>query len=154
MKTFENDLTSRQWHLYNFYKKEFAKDPNAFLNSEYIYNQMREDFDIPDSENYPPLKRNTDWNNQLARREITDDILALKKSERIQVIIISNANGSKIATKDEAADILQRERESILNSLTRNRSQLRKIGLDGQTRIAFNREKEVYEVFPERTAMV
>ena len=134
----ENDLTTRQWELYKLLKDVYKVDSGRYLSNREIYKALRE--------HYPPLKENVYWNNQTARRNITDDILALKKSKIIQVIILTTVRGSKIASQGDLKQ-LERDRISHLKSLKVIYSQLGKIKLDGQERIVLNKEKEFIETF-------
>lgn len=145
--TFNNKLTTRQHRLADLIDKEFEKNPDAYLSFEYLYQTMREDFSLSEKDNYTWLRPKSTWNNQKARRDLTNDVLALKKDDIRQGIIITSSNGCKRATKQEAKEVLESERISLLNSLKRNWFQTKKMGFDNQTRIVFNEEKDTYEVF-------
>src|SRR5690554_4121573 len=134
----KNDLTTRQWELYKLLKDVYKVDSGRYLSNREIYKALRE--------HYPPLKENVYWNNQTARRNITDDILALKKSKIIQVIILTTTRGSKIANENEVNE-LEKRRISLLKSLKTVYSQLGKIPLDGQKRLVLGKEKEFIETF-------
>ena len=98
------------------------------------------------------LNPKSTWNNQTARRNITEDILALKKSNVVQVIILSTPKGSKIATESEIAE-LEKRKISLLKSLKIVYSQLDKSKLDGQKRLVLNQEKEYIETFLKEEAV-
>ena len=140
----ENDLTTRQWEVYKLLKDVYKMDQNRFLSNKEIYKALKE--------HYPKLKEDTYWNNQTARRNITDDILALKKSKVVQVIILSTPRGSKIATESEIAE-LEKRKISLLKSLKIVYSQLDKGKLDGQKRLVLNQEKEYIETFLKEEAV-
>lgn len=138
----KNDLTAEQWKLYEFLKCQYKLNPNRWLEMEqdiYHSNELRE--------NYPFIPHKTSFNNSQARRRLTNDLLALKESQRIQITILSNSKGIKIATEDEAHDELLKEKISILKSLKRVNFQLSKLEKDGQSRLVFNSEKPFIEAF-------
>ena len=136
-----NDLNERQWELFKYLMSEFRKHDNKWLKiKEDIYEEMGGYF-------YPFISKETEWNNSHARRMITADILALKKSERLHKIILSNQNGVKIATEEEAKNELIKEKLSILKSLKRVNFQMEKMDKDQQCRLVFNTEKPIIETF-------
>jgi hypothetical protein len=137
----ENDLTTRQWKLYRLIKRVYKSNPNKNLTNRSIYNAMYED--------YPPLNPKSTWNNQAARRYITDDLSAIRASKIPQVIVLTTSRGSKIARKNEVNQ-LERERISLLKSLKTVNSQLSKVKMDGQKRIVLNQEKEYIDTFLEQ----
>lgn len=134
-----SDLTTRQWKLYLFLLKNYQEDSTKYISRKEIYWELRDYY-------IKPLEHQ-DWNNAAARRQITEDILALKESKRLHKIILSNAAGVKIARKQEAKDNLKKEIASHLKSLNRIYKQIKKVGLDKQLRIAFNQEKDLIESF-------
>ena len=131
-------LTSRQWILYDYLKKH---------SHEYKHlEEILEDEEIKNL--YPPAKADTPINNQTNRRQLTDDITALKNSDIVQVVIMSDTgNGIKMATEEEYLDHLSRKKISLLKQLKINYKQLAKARMNGQMRMVFNREKEVFESF-------
>lgn len=134
-----NDLTTRQWKLYLFLLKNYQEDSTKYVSRKKIYWELRDE--------YPKPKEDQEWLNTTARREITRDILALKKSNRLHKVILSTTEGFKIARKQEAKDNLKKEIASHLKSLNRIYKQIKKVGLDKQLRIAFNQEKDLIESF-------
>jgi len=137
-------LTSRQWDLYKLFKDAYKVDPNRYLSNREIYKALRE--------HYPALNPKSYWNNQTARRNITEDISALKKSKVVQVIILSTPKGSKIANEIEVIE-LEKRKISLLKSLKTVYSQLDKTKLDGQKRLVLNQEKEYIETFLKEEAV-
>jgi hypothetical protein len=146
MKTFNNKLTTRQHRLADLLDEEYEKDQNKWLDSKYVYDEMQYRAETSE-EYYPYLRVNVAWNNQPGRRQLTADLEALKRDDFRQGIYISSEKGMKRANKQEANQVLKSEQESILKSLNRNIFQIKKIGLDNQTRLVFNYEKGIYEVF-------
>lgn len=138
--------TTRQWNLYAILKEAYNTNQTQYLKLKNVYEEMRYRYE-GELETYPYLKPNTSWNNQTARRQLTDDIEALKNSDIIQHIVISNASGVKLATADEVKDELEKEKNSLLKSLKRVYHQLDKASLDKQTRLVFNREKSIIDAF-------
>lgn len=145
VSTFNKTHTTRQWNLYSILQLKFEKNPNKYLTLLEIYESMRQSFPH-DDDNYLHLKSSSVWNNQKARRDITNDVEALKKSEVIHHIVISNSCGVKIASNKDI-DKLEREKTSLLKSLKRVYFQLGKVQLDGQKRLVFNQEKDIIECF-------
>lgn len=136
----QNDLTTEQWDLYKYLKKQYELDQDKWLFlEEDVYWFLRD--------NYTFLRPKTTFNNQPARRQITRDINALKNSKVIQVIVLSNSKGVKIATEKEAYDELVNEKIKLLKSLKTVNYQLNKIQKDGQLRLVLNYEKDMIETF-------
>ena len=129
-------LTSRQWCLYNYLKRH---------SHEYKHlEEILEDEDLKPL--YPPTDPSVPKNNRTNRRQLTDDITALKKSDTVQVVIMSDsANGIKMATEEEYLAHLNKEKVSLLKQLVINYKQLEKASRNNQMRIVFGKEKEVIE---------
>ena len=140
----ENDLTTRQWALYRLIKRVYKSDPTKYLSNRAIYRAMKED--------YPPLNSVSAWNNQAARRYITEDLAAIRRSKIPHLIILSTPRGSKIATKKEVIE-LEKLRTSLLKSLKTVNAQLGKVKLDGQKRLVLNQEKEYIDTFLKEEAV-
>lgn len=120
----KKDLNTRQWKLY-----EFLKGQNKFLSREEIMDQSGL------------------YENETSRT-LTRDLQALKESDTIKRIIITNRKGIKIAeTKEEADLYLEKEKVEVLSRLKRYFKQAHNIELDKQTQIVWNKEKDTIEVF-------
>lgn len=114
-------LTSRQWKLYNYLKRQSTYKTQIEIAcniDEYGLNSKMVD----------------DFHNSRARIEITNDIRALKQSPVIQKIILSNRNGIKIATKEEALKSQRAQYRAVFRKLGIIRQQDKKSGLNGQFR--------------------
>lgn len=131
----ENDLTPRQWRLYELFKANSSqelkrKEILEMMDAEYQYSKER-------TEN---PKR--EFINLSCARELNEDIQALKKSERIQKVFV----GLKLATNEnEAVEALKNLKASILKKLSIYHTQVRKLSLHGQTRLRFNQERPIWE---------
>lgn len=127
-------LTTRQWELYKYLKQH---------SHEYkLRKEILEDL----KDLYPERRENQEFNNTTARRELSRDLTALKKSEVIQTVIISSpARGIKLATESEFVNYLEKNRISLLKALKVNYTQMVKAKLNGQKRIVLNYEKDIIE---------
>jgi hypothetical protein len=85
----------------------------------------------------------------MARLNITNDIRAIKKSEVIQKIVISNAKGVKIANVEEFDEWFKRKAISLKKQMGLLYKQLKKAQLNNQTRIVYNSERDFIEAFKE-----
>ena len=120
----EKKMNSRQWKLYEFLKgqSQFLSRKEIMLLSGLYVNE------------------NT--------RTLTRDLQVIKENPTINRIVITSRNGIKLAeTKEEANMYLEREKIEILSRLKRYYIQSKQYGLDNQTQIVWNQEKEVIEVF-------
>jgi hypothetical protein len=142
-KTYEIKHTPAQHKLYELLEEIYMQDDKKYTNMREIYSMMILRYGF---EYYDQLNKNTAWNNQKARRDLTRDIEALKNSESYQHIVISNVNGVKLANEEDI-QALEREKISLLESLKRVYFQLKKAQLNGQYKIPFNQEKDIIEVF-------
>lgn len=132
----QTKLTTRQWILYAYLKDH--------------KNEWKQLKDILSDRGlrilYPSPKMTTEFNNRADRRQLTEDITALKNSDIIQVVILSNSQkGIKIASKEEYLELLQKEKMSCLKKLKQTYKQLEKASLNNQMRLVFGREKNVIE---------
>ena len=120
----EKKMNSRQWKLY-----EFLKGQSQFLSRKEI------------------MVLSGLYENENART-LTRDLQVIKENPTINRIVITSRNGIKLAeTKEEANMYLEREKIEILSRLKRYYIQSKQYGLDNQTQIVWNKEKEVIEVF-------
>ena len=135
MKTFTNDLTTRQYNLYKYLKEQDDyKHLKEIVEETGLYGELPE----------------TDINNSNAIRQLKKDIQALKKSGIIQTVILScTFKGVKIASKEEYEDYSKRIWAAINRRAKLQALQDKKAGLDGQMRLVFNQEKPVIEAFKE-----
>lgn len=129
-------LNSRQWCLYDYLKRH----SNEYKHLEEILEDEELKFLYPQSDPSIPI------NNRANRRILSDDLTALKKSDIIQVVIMSDpGKGIKLATEEEYYEHLNKERISILKQLAVNYRQLEKAKLNNQTRLKLAYEKEIIE---------
>ena len=120
----EKKMNSRQWKLY-----EFLKGQSQFLSRKEI------------------MVLSGLYVNENART-LTRDLQVIKENPTINRIVITSRNGIKLAeTREEANMYLEREKIEILSRLKRYYIQSKQYGLDNQTQIVWNKEKEVIEVF-------
>ncbi len=135
MKTFENDLTTRQWDLYQY------------LKSQTDYKHIRDI--MAESELYGEVPE-MDLNNSSGARNLKKDIRALKRSGVIQTVILScSAKGIKLATKKEYKIYSERKWKAIKSVIKLQVTQDNKAGLDNQIRLVFGNEKPIIEAFKE-----
>ena len=142
MKT-KNDLTSRQWKLYNFMKA----NPQGFdTQEELLFNYETELLweSEPNTDlvygYYDDLRDEKDWNNMSSARAMRKDIKALRDSDIIQKVIV----GTKLAeTTDEAKEHLERKLSNILRQFKTYHKEKKKLEKHLQTRFVFNQEKEI-----------
>lgn len=127
-----SDLTPKQWLLYGYLKKHY--EPNKFISKKEISIAL----------NYP-------WNDNSDRngREIESDVLALRESNEIQKLIVSNKTGYKIANEQEANDYLDSDWNNILKLLKRHNRLRIKAKKNKQMRIVWNSERDTIESFME-----
>lgn len=130
----KNELTPRQWHLYNFLKLKYELDPNAYVSKTEICNGL-------------PLDYEADEKATRFCRTIEQDINVLRNSEQIYKIIVSNHTGYKIATKEEAGAWLTRIRNEAILKLKMYRKNRKIAEANNQMRLVFNKEKDTIEVF-------
>ena len=134
-KTFENDLTTRQYKLYSYLKgqTDFKHLSDIALETD-LYGELPE----------------SNINNSNAIRQLKKDIQALKKSGVIQTVIFSCTNrGVKIASKEEYKEYSERKWKAIKKVIKLQALQDKKAGLDNQTRLVFGYEKPIVEAFKE-----
>ena len=130
-----SELTSRQWKLY-----EFLKSQEDWVKQERISSSLPDLYGTDE----------TPFHDTIARMNITNDTRAIKKSEVIQKIIISNAKGVKIANAEEFDEWFERKAISLKKQMGLLYKQLKKAQLNNQTRIVFNSERDFIEAFKEQ----
>lgn len=136
-----NELTKRQWRLYNYLKAStgWVTQYELALNLEIEYPCTSED-----------LK---DFHNSNARKIMTADIRAINKSDVIQKMIISSSRGVKLATEEEATRYIKAKYAAIFRQLERARKLESKAGLDGQFKLTFGKEREIVQAFTDSNAL-
>lgn len=130
----KSKLTTRQWHLYNFLKLMYENNPDAFVTKEEICNGLPQDYEIKENETR-------------TCRSIEIDINALRNSDEIYKVIVSNHDGYKIASEEEANDWLARVKVEALRKLKMYWKNLKYAESNNQMRLVFNKEKDTIEVF-------
>lgn len=128
-------LTTRQWRLYDYLKEQenFVKQHKIVDDLQKLYGG------VP----------NESFHDSQQRHRITKDLRALKSNEVIQIVIISDARGIKLATKEEAKAHFKSERKRIFKQLKILRIQEKKALKHMQTRIVFNKEKNTMQAYKE-----
>lgn len=134
-----SELNARQWRLYNHLKE----------NGDTWEKQREIARSLPD---LYPITEGQPFHDSGARLLMTKDIRAINKSDIIQKIIISSAQGVKIANKEEARAYIAGKFSAVFDSLERARKLERKAGLNGQTRLVFGRERGTIQAFTDSAA--
>ena len=129
-----SELTPRQWKLY-----EFLKSQEDWVKQELISSSLPDLYGTDE----------TPFHDTMARMHITNDIRAIKKSDVIQKIVISNAKGVKIANAEEFDEWFKRKAISLKKQMKLLYKQLKKAQLNNQTRIVYNSERDFIEAFKE-----
>jgi len=129
-----SELTPRQWKLY-----EFLKSQEDWVKQELISSSLPDLYGTDE----------TPFHDTMARMHITNDIRAIKNSDVIQKIIISNAKGVKIANAEEFDEWFKRKAISLKKQMKLLYKQLKKAQLNNQTRIVYNSERDFIEAFKE-----
>ena len=118
-------MNSRQWKLYEFLKEnmEHYLSRKAIMRLSGLYEEE-------------------------TSRTLTHDLQVIKENPTINRILITSRKGIKIAkTKEEANEYLEKEKIEVISRLKRYFMQSKQYGLDNQTQIVFNAEKDTIEVF-------
>ena len=134
-----SELNARQWRLYNHLK----------TNGDKWEKQREIAHSLPD---VYPIAAGQPFHDSGARLLMTKDIQTINKSDVIQKIIISSAQGVKLANKEEARRFISGKYSAVFDSLERVRKLERKAGLDGQARLVFGREREIITAFIDNSA--
>ena len=134
-----SELNARQWRLYNHLKE----------NGDAWEKQREIARSLPD---LYPIAEGQPFHDSGSRLLMTKDIREINKSDIIQKIIISSAQGVKLATEEEARAYIAGKFSAVFDSLERVRKLERKAGLDGQARLVFGREREIITAFIDETA--
>jgi hypothetical protein len=135
VKTFENDLTTRQYNLY-----KYLKEQTTFKHLSEIVLETGFYGELPDN----------DINNSSAIRCLKRDLRKLRGSDIPYVCIPTDyKKGVKIGTKEEYEEYSKSVWAAINRRAKLQALQDRKAGLDGQYRFVFNQEKPIIEAFKE-----
>ena len=129
-----SELNARQWRLYRLLREQGD-----------VWTKQRELAELlPD---LYPCERAEAFHDSGARLLMTKDIREINKSDVIQKIIISSAQGVKLASKEEARAFIAGKYSTVFKSLERVRKMERKAGLDGQARLVFGGERPIIQAF-------
>lgn len=129
-----SELNARQWRLY----KHLKENGDTWEKQRDIARSLSDLYQITEGQPF---------HDSGARLLMTKDIQEINKSDIIQKIIISSAQGVKLANEAEARQFIAGRFASVLASLERVRKLERKAGLDGQLRLVFGREREIIRAF-------
>lgn len=133
-----SELNARQWRLYNLLKERGN-----------VWTKQREIAELlPD---LYPIAGGQAFHDSGTRLLMTRDIRDINKSDVIQKIIISTAQGVKLASRDEAKAFISGKYSTVFKSLARVRKMELKAGLDGQTRLTFGKERGIIHAFINNT---
>ena len=135
-------LTSRQWRLYDYLKelgdqwitqREIARYFNT--NFPNVYTQFTQDEAV--------------FHDSITRMEIGLDIRHLNESYEIQKIILTNANGVKIANEEEYREYSLSRWKSLKGMIKRLAWKDHKAKLNGQMKLVFgdSMARDYYETF-------
>ena len=136
----KKELNSRQWELYKVLKYLYNEDENKWHNLKDLLNELK-------SFKEYHYKETANFNNESARRILTNDLNILANSDIIQRVVLCTSKGIKLANSEEIEKELSKKKTSILKQINRLNKQYKKSGLNGQYRLVFGHEKEVIEAF-------
>lgn len=88
-----------------------------------------------------------DFHDSKARHRIMIDIRKINDDPDVPAVVVSNANGVKIASEAEARESMRAEYAAIFRRLRRAYAKERKITRDGQLVFAPNGDMTVYKIF-------
>ena len=144
----KKELNSRQWELYKVLKYLYNEDENKWHNLKDLLNELK-------SFKEYHYKETANFNNESARRILTNDlnILANSDSDIIPRVVLSTSKGIKIANSEEVLKELHKKKISILKEIIRLNKQYKKSSLNGQYRLVFEQEKEVIEAFYKKSSL-
>lgn len=132
-------LPSNYYRLKDLLLKTYKEDPSKSLSAEEIFELLPDDF--------PRHKEHSSKLNSSAYRNLHKAIEALNDDLEIQHIYIVKNNRYKVATKEEAKEYMESYYKKANRMYSRMNVIAKKIGLDRQTRIVFNKEKDIVETF-------
>lgn len=129
-KTFENDLTTRQWQLYDYLTEQSDfKNLSDIMDETGLYGES------------------SDSHNSAGSRVLRKDIRAIKASEIVQTVLLSTYKGIKLATEEEYHEYSKRKWNAISKVINLQKLQDKKAGLHMQTRVTFGHEKDIIEAY-------
>jgi len=130
----KNDLTPRAWALYRALKAAAGRkmSDKELLEMLPDYGYAQEMIDNP----------NRQFNNTTSCRELRKDKHLIRKSARIQKILV---NGKIANTVEEAAKFLRKKKIRALTLLKEYYGEMEKLSLDGQMRMQFGKERDHIE---------
>lgn len=125
-------MTERQQKLIDFLLNQYEKDNKQYIPKELIYFGVRNnngDYMYPNK----PTKRFGDC----YRKEITKDCDTINRmnEQECSIMIISNKEGYKIATRNELIEWAEKQKRFIEKKCIKRNNMLRKFKLDGQINI-------------------
>lgn len=132
----KNELTPRQWELYNLLKEK---------GDEWTF-QATLAAEIPEY-NYDGNEDFSLFHDCPARLQMTADIRAINDSNVIQKVIISSSKGIKLANKEEFDRYIRKEIMAAVRRLMRAKHKAEKGNRDGQMRLVFNSERDTVKAF-------
>lgn len=133
--TNKSELNPRQWALYNYLKSrgdEWTTQKDVAYALDDFYDVSFNDATFHDSP--------TRW-------RMTKDIRVINENGVIQKVILSTPRGIKIANAEEFDRYIRKEISAAVRKLLRAKRKAQKGNLDGQMRMVFNSEREVYKAF-------
>ena len=132
------------------YTPNREQHPSDIARMEALYRFLLERGDkwtsmeqVTDSISAYPAFFTTTYHNSAARRTLTSDIAYLNEYGPFDKIIISGANGIKLANKEELGEFVKTELGEIFRKLRRVRGIARKAELDQQ----FDLDGQIRDVF-------
>ena len=122
-------MRDRQKKLIEFLLKQYEKDNTKYIPKELIYYGVRDD-----DNNYYYPNHPTERAGDSYRKEITKDCDTINRmnEQECSVMIISNKEGYKIATRDELIEWAEKQKRFIEKKCIKRNNMLRKFKLDGQ----------------------
>ena len=145
----ENNLTPRQWKLYNFIKQSKGFENQQELLSEYerfvkleYYNGKITLGQLSDYMYgyFDDLEKGKHYSNMTSARNLRKDIRQLKSDDTIQKIISVNKIAESV---EEAEKYLERKLIKLLKELKLYHKEKAKLEKHFQTRLTFNQERDV-----------
>ena len=128
-------MNDRQWNLYNTLE-EISKD--KWITKEEICSIL--------STYYPRHVESNNEHNSSAYALIRIDVREINRSDEVDKIIVSSKKGYKVATKEEAANYIEKRFRRDLKALKLDWHLKNKYGLEGQITIDGEEIKPFIEV--------
>lgn len=129
-------MNDRQWELYHTLE-EISKSSKKWVTKEEICTIL--------STYYPRHAENNSEHNSSAYAMIRIDVREINKSDEVEKVIVSNKKGYKIATKEEAANYIEKRFRRDLKALKLDWHLKKKCNLDGQLNIDLHEVKAYVE---------